>query len=192
MKKQLLFIDATVNPGTSRTKRLCKFLLDRLPDSYEVCTRRLEEEHLRPLETETLNRRSELGQSRSFEDSMFGLAREFQQADVILIGAPYWDLSFPAMMKTYLEQICINGLTFQYLPDGTPQGLCQAEHLLYLTTAGGYIADRNYGYDYVKALAEFLGVKQVDCIACEGLDIIGNDVEARLQETEHRLSQFHF
>ena len=37
---------------------------------------------------------------------------------VIVIAAPYWDLSFPAVLKTYLEQINVLGVTFDYSDDG--------------------------------------------------------------------------
>ena len=60
---------------------------------------------------------------------MFELARQFAAADQIVIAAPYWDLSFPAALKQYFEQINVLGITFAYTPEGVPKGLCRARKL---------------------------------------------------------------
>ena len=86
--------------------------------------------------------------------------RQFAGADEIVIAAPYWDLSFPSILKVYLEQICITGITFQYTPEGIPEGLCRARHIIYVTTAGGPVY-QNMGFDYVKALSDaFFGIHE--------------------------------
>ena len=41
-------------------------------------------------------------------------ARQFRDADIVVIAAPYYDLSFPSALKNYLEAICCVGLTFYY------------------------------------------------------------------------------
>ena len=110
---------------------------------------------------------------------MFSLGRDFASADTIVIAAPYYDLSFPAMLKQYFEQINVLGLTFTYSEAGVPTGLCKAKKLYYITTAGGPILSDDYGFGYVKALANiFYGIRDVYQIKAEGLDIVGADVEA--------------
>lgn len=48
-----------------------------------------------------------------------------------------------------------------------------------MTTAGGPIEERNFGFEYVKALAQmFYGIPEVMCFTAEGLDIVGADVAA--------------
>ena len=102
---------------------------------------------------------------------------------MIVIAAPYWDLSFPAVLKAYFEQINVLGLTFEYTADGRPRGLCKARKLIYVTTAGGPILSDEYGFGYVKALAQnFYGIPDVRQIRAEGLDIIGADAERILRE----------
>jgi FMN-dependent NADH-azoreductase len=104
------------------------------------------------------------------------LAKQFASAETIVIATPYWDLSFPAVVKTYFENITVTGLTFAYGNDGIPQGLCNGKRLIYVTTAGGPIV-YNFGYDYVSTLAKgFYGIKDVQCVKAEGLDIYGADV----------------
>ena len=101
-----------------------------------------------------------------------------------MIAAPYWDLSFPAALKNYIEAVNVVGITFAYTEEGIPYGLCKAERLIYVTTAGGPIVSDDYGYGYVRELSRsYWGISDTVCVKAEGLDIIGADVEAILNET---------
>ena len=62
----------------------------------------------------TGNSRTKMLADGAFQDPLFGLARQFAAADRIVIAAPYWDLSFPAALKQYVEQINVLGITFIY------------------------------------------------------------------------------
>ena len=54
-----------------------------------------------------------------------------------------------------------------------------------MTTAGGPIFSNDYGFGYVKALAEgFYHIPKVSLIQAEGLDIEGADVEGILLQAE--------
>ncbi|HBE08947.1 MAG TPA: ACP phosphodiesterase, partial [Lachnospiraceae bacterium] len=118
-----------------------------------------------------------------WSDPMFDLARQFAAADTIVVAAPYWDLSFPAALKQYFEQINAMGITFQYTPEGTPEPLCKADKLYYVMTAGGAFVPEEYGFGYVKTLAQsFYGIGQVKLIKALGLDIYGADVEQIIDE----------
>ena len=98
-----------------------------------------------------------------------------------MIAAPFWDLSFPAVLKQYFEQINVIGVTFRYTPQGVPEGLCRAGRLTYVTTAGGEFVPEDYGFGYVKALAQtFYGIPDVRLIKAVGLDLVGADPEAIL------------
>ena len=74
-----------------------------------------------------------------FSGASFALARTFAAADEVVIAAPYWDMSFPASLKLYVEQLCVNKLTFCYNEKGMPCGLTNVKKAIYFTTAGGYI-----------------------------------------------------
>ena len=77
-----------------------------------------------------------------------------QRYDVIVIGAPFWDLSFPAALKLYFENVTVSGITFEYSEKGRPVGKCNAKKLYYITTSGGYIGNNNFGVDYVKEIID--------------------------------------
>ena len=115
---------------------------------------------------------------------LLSTVRQFASADTIVIAAPYWDLSFPATLKQYFEQINVIGVTFCYTEDGIPVGLCKARKLYYVMTAGGVFIPEEFGFGYVKALAErFYGIKECELIKAVGLDIVGADVEGILRKT---------
>ena len=176
----ILFLNACVRKE-SRTKRLADRLLSKLND--EVKEVRLWKMDLPIVDEEFINRRSEFAGRNDFSDPMFGPAKDFAAADTIVIAAPYWDLSFPSVLKQYIEQICVVGLTFFYNEQELPQTLCRAKKLYYLTTAGGPIIDDAYGYGYVKEVAQtFFEIPETVYIKAEKLDLLGSDPEAILRE----------
>ena len=139
---------------------------------------------------EYLRKRDRHISAGDFDHPMFALARRFSEADTIVIAAPYWDLSFPAMLKQYLELINVVGITFKYSAEGTPVGLCRARRLFYVTTAGGYYAPDTFGFGYVKALAQnYYGIQNVQKIEVVGLDIDGADVNAIMGAAIEALSE---
>lgn len=96
MKKPILFINACVRKG-SRTRRLAEQLLLKLDKPYEeVC---LEEIAFPTVDEDFLSMRDRLMEEGDFDDPVFDLARQFSEAEKIVIAAPYWDLSFPAALK---------------------------------------------------------------------------------------------
>lgn len=177
-----LFINACVRAG-SRTMRLAK---EALAGATQPVT------EVRPIDLDFpkvdeafLEKRDRLIAAGRFDDPLFALSRQFSEADEIVVAAPYWDLSFPAALKQYFEQINVVGITFRYTPEGVPVGLCRAKKLTYITTAGGEEVPEEYGFGYVRALAtELWGIEKVARIRATGLDVVGADVEEILRAVE--------
>ena len=177
----ILYINACVREE-SRTKRLADCLLSKMGgEATELNLGRI----VFPEVNEAfLQKRDRLIAAGDFGNPLFDLARQFAEADRILIAAPYWDLSFPAALKQYFEQINVSGITFKYTPDGYPAGLCKAEKLYYVMTAGGMYVPEEFGFGYIKALAaNFYGIKDIRLVKAVGLDIDGADVEGIMQES---------
>lgn len=186
MGRPILYVNACVRKE-SRTGRLAEKLLLKLGKSYEEI--RLEEIVFSTVNEEYLNKRDQLIFKGNYQDPMFDLARRFSEAETIVIAAPYWDLSFPAILKQYLEHVNVVGITFKYSEEGVPVGLCKANRLFYVTTAGGYYVPEEYGFGYIKALAQnYYGIQDVQQIAAVGLDIDGASVDAIMKTAEDTLS----
>jgi FMN-dependent NADH-azoreductase len=186
MKKPILYVNACVRKE-SRTRRLAEKLLSKLDEPFEEI--RLEEIKFPSINEDFLKMRDRLIAEGDFQNAFFDLARQFSEAETIVIAAPYWDLSFPAMLKQYLEQINVVEITFKYSEEGVPIGLCRANRLFYVTTAGGYYVPEDYGFGYVKALAQnYYGIQDVRKIEAVGLDIFGADACAIMKSAEDALS----
>lgn len=186
---RVLFVDACMRgPQLSNTHRLCRHFLEqyalRHPEA-QVTHRDLTQCELPCLSWELACQRDQGLDALAPELRV--PAREMADADLILVGAPCWDLSFPSALKVYLEWASVLGVTFGYTEDGQQIGMCRAKRLVYVTTAGGPMAGQNFGCDYIRAIAAMFGIPEVRCVAAEGLDIRGNDVEAILSKAEREL-----
>ena len=180
----ILYINACVRED-SRTDRIARALLDQLGGGYEeLC---LPDLNILPLDEERLNRRTQLIESGQYDDPLFDYAKQFAAADTIVIAAPFWDLSFPATLKIYLENIYVIGIVSEYGADGMPHGLCKADKLYYVTTAGGPFTP-GYSYDYIKELATVcFGINKTELIKAEMLDVYGFDADEIVRSTIGKL-----
>ena len=183
---QILLINACVRPG-SRTLELTETLLQKLKG--DVQTIKLYETQLPALDLNNMEKRNQAAQNNDFSDTIFDAAKQFAAADIIVVAAPYWDLMFPAVLKIYLENITVSGITFKYSSQGVPQSLCKAKALYYVTTSGGYIGQNDFGFSYIKALANnFFGISTVIRYAAEGLDIFGADVDKIMEQAKAEIN----
>lgn len=181
---KLLFIDACISTHASRTKRLCaeyiECYLKKNPETV-LETVPLRKGKVEPLTKERIIERDGYVASKDFDQPMFDFARQFQEADHIIIGTPYWDLSFASILKVYIENIMVCDLTFGVTETGF-KGLCNGKMMTYITTAGGFIGDKNYGYDYMRGIADMVGVDETEFFGAEALDIDGYDAEKIVEE----------
>ena len=101
------------------------------------------------------------------------LARAFQAADAIVVAAPLWDMSYPALLKIYIEHISANGLCYHYDAAGC-HGDCRAERLVYLTSGGDFETGESVGVLHWKQLCTMFGIEKFDYVFAGGLDIDPN------------------
>ena len=119
-------------------------------------------------------------------EEIVAIARKIASADRIVIAAPFWDMSFPAVLKAFIENMSLYNVTFT--DDGTTcTGLCKCAKLLYITTRGMDIPTgdvRDQGSSYFKALSSLWGLGEVITIAAWNLDYMPTDKLAeKLRET---------
>ena len=182
-----LIIDACIS-DSSRTRGLAAYLQSKLIGDVDVV--RLYETKPYSLDEKMLKNRDMAAEKHDVSDNMFAIAKQFARADTVIVAAPYWDLSFPAALKQYIEAINVCGLTFRYTDTGMPVSLCNAKRLIYITTAGGYIVSDEFGFGYIKSVMElFYGVKTFDYIKAEGLDIVGADACGILRSAREEIDK---
>lgn len=179
----LLFIDACIRGEESRTKALCQSFLQaytKLNPDEEIVHVNLNENPPLPMDRAALYQRDEDIAAGDFSDPRYAFAKDFARADKILIGAPDWDFSFPAVLKAYIEAICVAGITFEYTATGAAS-LSGAKRCLYISTSGGPDLSAHHGYEYVKTVfSSLFGINDFQEVAAFNLDIEGFDVEGEL------------
>ena len=187
---QLLFINACVRGERSRSLKLARHFLARwqaLHPQATVVQRDLCTDRLPPQYPEVLEERDALWNAGQLDHPMFDPAHQFANAGKLVIAAPFWDLSFPAILKIYLERISVTDITFGYDEQGNNVGLCRADKLLLITTRGGDFsrpetAWMEMGARQLEALCAMYGIDQFHCLAAEGLDDVRNDKDALMAQ----------
>lgn len=185
MQQKILFINSCIRPQ-SRTLVLAKHLLSKLNGNVEEID--LSKENITPLDFKALENRTAHTIKGDYSSDELKYAKQFANADIIVIAAPFWDLSFPSILKVYIEAVTVSGITFEYSESGFPITKCRAKKLYYITTAGGYIGNNNYGFDYVKAVGKsFFGIEDICFYSAEGLDILGADVLSIMDNAKSKI-----
>ncbi len=117
---------------------------------------------------------------------MLHYAKQFADCDKYVIAAPLWNLSFPAVLKAYLDYISQAGIMFEYTPTGS-KGLLKGKKAAYITARGGsYSAPPmdalEQGERYVKTLFNFFGITDFETIACENTSVLqGDELTAQVE-----------
>ena len=108
----------------------------------------------------------------------FALARseqligEVEAADVLVIGAPMYNLGIPASLKAWVDQVVRVGRTFDY--DGpAPVGLLHGKRAVVLATCGGdgerlAAAGLDFRTPYLRAVLAFVGITDVEVVTVNG------------------------
>ena len=171
----ILFVDCCISQREikSRTRILCNSFLNSIKMEYEdadIKIRNLSKTDLRPFDTEMLNKRDQELIDKRFDSDIYSLAREFRDADGIVVGAPFWDLSFPSLLRIYIEHISANGITYHYDESG-PHGDCKAKWLVYITSGGDAERQQSLGVEYWRQLTRMYGIDDFEYVFAGGLDL---------------------
>lgn len=175
----ILFINSTFR-DSSRTRFLAKEYLKRYTNYQQVD---LSDKVIAPLTQSSLQQYLTDVSHKDFTSSRYNYAKQFAQADEIIIAAPFYNFSIPATLHCYLENICVQGITFDLDQQGNYISLCRAKKLIYITTAGGAIPSDQPGFAYLKHLNQaFFHIEEIRCYQADGLDLWDNQPQEILQK----------
>lgn len=177
--KKLLYIDACIRNGESRTKRIATPIVEALKEKYEVDTLTLNELNLEVVQEELIAKRN----SGDIDSQVMSWAEMVRDADRIVIAAPFWDMSIPAALKVFLELCSIFDVTFKS-DDKTCYGNCRAEKMLFITTRGMDIATGDVleqATSYLKALSWLWGIGPLQVVAAQNMDYVSaEEIEEKI------------
>ena len=185
--RKVLAVDCCIRGAESRTKEIFDAFLGALPEDCEVDYLKLDEENLSPLTGAFFDARQRLLEEGNLTHPRFRYAHQFAEADIIVMAAPFWDLSFPALLKVYIEQLCVDGITFTSEHGGL-KGTCRASDLVYITSRGGdYSNDPlEMGSRYIDAMHTFFGIEKYHCIAADGVNMSCFDTETVINQAKEK------
>ena len=179
--KKLLFVNACIREN-SRTEALARRYLEKIKDGYQIEEVKASELDICPFDAAALKKRDSDIARGNLGPENYPLAHQFAGADLVVLAAPYWDCLFPAVLKVYLEQICVAGITFAYGENGSLVKTCRAEQMIYLTTCGGFLPGPSALEGFVRELGQLFSIGDVRFYAAEGLDIYPDSVQEKLTE----------
>jgi FMN-dependent NADH-azoreductase len=100
------------------------------------------------------------------------LIEELLAADIIVIGAPMYNLTVSAPLKAWIDQIVRVGRTVFYGPNG-PDGVLKGKKVIVLTSRGGAFrpgtptAQYDHQEPYLRHILAFIGLTDVTFIHAE-------------------------
>ena len=166
--KNLVVINACVRESDSRTLRIAEPVIAALGKRYKVIRYDLPQMDIAPLNPRLYAERG-VGDIPAWAREA---ATAIAGADRILIAAPFWDMSFPAVLKCFFEQTSLFDITFT--DNGkTCIGLCKSPKVLYITTSGMDIPDgdpREQATPYLKALGSLWNLGKLTTISARNMD----------------------
>ena len=165
--EKIFYIDATMREG-SRTRRIASALIEELGKRYEIETVRLDGADFPAVNGRILQDRD----NGIVPEEYAGMARRLADADRIVIAAPFWDMSFPAALKVFFENMSLFHITFDS-NDHECYGLCRCEKVLYITTRGMDIHTGDaleQATPYLKALGKLWGLGSLEVVSAENMD----------------------
>ena len=99
------------------------------------------------------------------------LVAELQAADVIVIGAPIYNFSIPAVLKAWVDMIARARLTFRYTETGV-EGLLEGKKAYVVVPSGGVPvgSPMDFATPYLRYALAFVGITDVEFIGAQGAD----------------------
>jgi FMN-dependent NADH-azoreductase len=179
---KLLHLDSSIMGEGSASRAISAAIVERFRETnpgLDVAYRDLAAD---PIAHITLNAYLALGEGEDVQ--------QFLDADVVVIGAGFYNFSIPSQLKAWIDRIAVKGKTFTYGESG-PVGLAAGKRVIIALARGNvYGAGSPYAaYEHAETLLRsifsFVGA-DVEVIVAEGL---GRGDDARLAAIEGALEQ---
>ncbi len=176
----ILQINASARGQDANSTRLAAAVVERLRAANpgaELCLRDLgatphpvlDEAALGALFTPAEQRSAAQAARVALDDALIA---ELFAADVVVLGVPMYNFGVPVQLKTWIDAVARNGVTFRYTEQG-PQGLLVGKTVIVALARGGRYRDTpaDSQVPYLKTVLGFLGLTDVRFVYAEGLNM---------------------
>lgn len=208
MDKKLLYISANSKPEyLSSCKTVARTFINKFLDKhkdFKVEEVDLYKDHIPRLEYQYFEDRNCIIKEKAAKDlpqksqdeikRIRDLCEQFQSANMYVIAAPMWNLSFPAPLKEYIDCIVQVGMTVTFEKGKKPQGLLNDKYrvLVYVESAGGSIPlmlnpVMDKGENYVSSIMKTIGIKKVHELKVDNTGTTENERKAAISKAESKI-----
>jgi FMN-dependent NADH-azoreductase len=117
--------------------------------------------------------------------------QQFLDADIVVLGAGFYNFTIPSQLKAWLDRIAVRGKTFGYGENG-PVGLVTGKRVIAVVTRGNVYGEGSpyqsfeHAETLLRSVFSFIGVRDLEVIVAEGL---GRGDDARQASIDAALEQ---
>ncbi|MDR5822355.1 NAD(P)H-dependent oxidoreductase [Caballeronia sp. LZ043] len=126
---------------------------------------------------------------QSKRDTSDAVLREFVDADIVVIGVPMYNFTLPSELKAWIDRLIVPGTTFRYGSNG-PEGLAGNKRVILAIARGGVYGEQSafrsaeHAESFLRVALGFIGVKNIETIVAEGLNMADAREKAILSARE--------
>ena len=176
---KILVLKSSIMGEGSQTNRLIDVMLEHRKDQGlqdDITIRNLAEMNLPVLDLEIFqalrgaeNNNQDIQQIVALSDELIA---ELKSADLLIIGAPMYNLNVPTQLKNWFDLVARARQTFRYT-ETYPQGLVEGVKAVVVSSRGGiHVGQETEAVTpYLKAVLGLMGIHEVEFIYAEGLDM---------------------
>ncbi|AMJ56594.1 MULTISPECIES: NAD(P)H-dependent oxidoreductase [Stenotrophomonas] len=195
---RILALKSSLNGANSRSNGLIdSFLAQRRANGYtdQVVERDLADIDLPVLDAELFHAlRGAQSPNDRVSDAIAlsdKLIDELKACELILIGAPMYNLNVPTPLKNWFDLIARAQVTFRYT-DTYPEGLIHGVRAVVFSSRGGVHAGQatDAVTPYLRSVLGLIGVTDVSFVYAEGMDIRPHGIAAGMNEAATQIAQF--
>ena len=189
--KKIYYINALIRKDESRTKRLAEPILASIKDEVDLVEINLNDYDLNPYNEDSYEEKVNKGTKEIF----YRLSQDIASSDGLIIASPFWDMSFPSLLKSFLEKISLFDVMF-ISDDKECQGIAKCPFMFYIVTRGMNIKDGDtleQGTPYLKALCWLWGIKKFDVISCSNFDYLDEETISKeiVMKSQEGITKLH-
>ncbi|WP_445405249.1 NAD(P)H-dependent oxidoreductase [Acinetobacter pittii] len=176
---KILVLKSSIMGEGSQTNRLIDVMLEHRKDQGlqdDITMRNLAEMNLPVLDLAIFqalrgaeNVNQDIQQIVALSDELIA---ELKNTDLLVIGAPMYNLNVPTQLKNWFDLVARARQTFRYT-ETYPQGLVEGVKAVVVSSRGGiHVGQETEAVTpYLKAVLGLMGIHDVDFIYAEGLDM---------------------
>jgi FMN-dependent NADH-azoreductase len=201
---KVLYINSNPKPiDQSFGLRLGRHFLNELSNQHEnveVETVNLYEENIPFIDADVLDAWGKLAAGQELSPAqvektvrMGELLEQFLSAEMYIFNTPMWNLSYPPMLKAYIDNVVIAGKTFKYSENG-PIGLLGGKTAVHVQSRGGVYSEGpaqsfEFTNAYLQGVMAFVGITDYHHLFVEGMAATPDQAEDILADAREKASE---